>query len=193
MLSFKSVWAVSPCCPAALAGRCVELQREELGLHLWIRAGCRQLCQGASAKRQSSSSVSCLLIWLRFRHSCFQGIAIAKVRVLPSVLRFYPLEFLNSFQKCRPRPRQSRAISEAALSILQQGLCCLVITQGWVLFPLCSGAVLPCHDPGLGSVRPVLWGCAAHPQLGQPAFPGLPQPFCLVLHRQRTLIVLQAQ
>lgn len=163
MLSFKSVWAVSPCCPAALAGRCVELQREELGLHLWIRAGCRQLCQGASAKRQSSSSVSCLLIWLRFRHSCFQGIAIAKVRVLPSVLRFYPLEFLNSFQKCRPRPRQSRAISEAALPILQQGLCCLVITQGWLLLALCSGAAL------LIPARPASLSWASSAFLSRPA------------------------
>lgn len=173
MLSLKSVSAVSPCCPAALAGWCVELQREELGLHLWISAGCSQLWEGASAKLQSSSNVSWLLIWLGFRHSCFQGVAIAKVRFLPSVLRFYPLEFLNSFQKCQPRPRQSDLSGSSARSP--------------------AGLVQPCCNPGVGFVCPVLWGCTADPQLCQPGFPGLSRHFCLILQRQRTLIALQVQ
>lgn len=97
----------------------------------WMRGALR-----ASAKLQSSSNVSWLLIWLGFRHSCFQDILIPEVRFLPSVLRFYPSEFLNAFQKCQPRPRQTYLLGRSARSP--------------------ERVVEPCRKPGVDFVCPAL-------------------------------------
>lgn len=121
----------------------MELQREALGLHLWIGTGCRELWERASAKLQSSSDVSWLLIWMAFRHSCFQGVLISKVRFLPSVLRSYPLEFLNSFQKCQPHPRQTCLLGRSAHSP--------------------GRLVQPCCNPGVDSVCCALCSGGAQP------------------------------